>query len=48
VFIQEANLDFLSLLQAVEAAPDVDRDGNGSKESWTFALSFATIPVWLF
>src|SRR6185436_12051495 len=47
VFIQDANLNLKDLMQALNIAPNVDHDHNGSKESWTMAISFATTPVWL-
>jgi hypothetical protein len=48
VYIETAGTDLRTLLDGASAAPDVDRDGNGSKESWRFALTFTTVPVWLF
>jgi hypothetical protein len=48
VYIESANLDLARVLEAVEAAPDVDADGDGDLDAWTFAISFVSEPVWLF
>jgi hypothetical protein len=48
VYIEAANLNMFDLLNSIEAKPDVDHDGDGTKESWTMAITFATVPVWLF
>jgi len=48
VYIEDANLSLYDLINTLEIPPDVDHDHNGSKESWTMAISFATIQVWLF
>jgi hypothetical protein len=48
VYIESANQSLYDLMTALQITPDVDQDGNGSKESWTMALRFATEPVWLF
>jgi hypothetical protein len=48
VYVEAANLTFLELLQSIGTEPDVDHDGDGTKESWRFTLTFATTPVWLF
>jgi len=48
VYIETANSSLHQLILDLEIPPDVDFDGNGVKESWTMALTFETIPVWLF
>jgi hypothetical protein len=48
VYIESANLDMFELLNSIDARPDVDQDGNGTKESWTMSITFSTTPVWLF
>jgi hypothetical protein len=48
VYVESANLSLRELLLALEVPPDVDHDDSGSAESWTMALRFSTVPVWLF
>jgi hypothetical protein len=48
VYIESANQTLLELTRAVRVAPDVDHDGDGVAESWTMALQFSTVPIWLF
>jgi hypothetical protein len=48
VYIQDANLDLFDLINSLEIAPDVDHDSDGTRESWTWSLTFSTVPVWLF
>ena len=48
VYIESANLDMFDLLVSIDAAPDVDLDSDGTKESWTMSITFSTVPVWLF
>jgi hypothetical protein len=48
VYIESANLDMFDLLNSIDALPDVDHDGDGTKESWNMAITFSTVPVWLF
>ena len=47
VYLQDANLSLYDLMLSLEIAPDVDRDGDGVKESWIMGMTFTTQPVWL-
>jgi hypothetical protein len=48
VYIELANQTLLQLTQSLQVPPDADTDGDGTAESWTWALLFSTSPVWLF
>jgi hypothetical protein len=48
VFIQDANSSLLELMQSIDIQPDVDRDHNGTKESFTMGVTFETVPAWVF
>jgi hypothetical protein len=48
VYIESANQNMFDLLNGIEAKPDVDRNNDGTKESWTMSITFTTTPVWLF
>jgi hypothetical protein len=48
VFIQDANVNLLELMVSIDIQPDVDRDHDGTKESFTMGVTFATIPAWVF
>jgi len=48
VYIEQANQTLLQLNRSLRVTPDVDHDGDRTPESWTMALQFTTVPVWLF